>query len=380
MQGRAAIVPWPPRLLTLLFALGGCMSARPSGVVDDPIEDAGVDAHAPLRTHAVVPFVPEGGGPIAIGARDDSVSSAACGACHVEEHRAWAGSAHARSHVDPLYVRELARRPERSCERCHAPLAEEVSPHTEGAWADEGVGCAACHVREGVVVHTTRGGRAPHETRIDPRVGEVEGCRSCHQFHFAAPDALAPSPLVTFDPHDWLQDTVSEWSRSDEAQRGLRCIDCHLASSATGHDHALPGHRDRALLSVALHVEASVIVERSSDVVTLTLVSRAGHAVPTGDLYRSLEVRAWREGEPTSSRAEQLGRVYARRGARRVEVEDDRVMPGEPHVVTLRLPRGDRTDRPISWSIRLWSLDPSAARREHLDDAVHELARGRVER
>lgn len=359
--------------LLVLVVLVGCDEAP----VDAP-RDVGLDVQldAPEWVRAFPPFVPEGGGPVAIGLREERVSSAACGACHAREHAAWTRSAHARSHLDPLYQRELAIRPSRACERCHAPLAEEVSSRTEGAWADEGVGCASCHVRDGVVVHTRASGQAPHETRIDARVGEVEGCRSCHQFHFPAPER--PSLHATFDPNDWLQDTVSEWSQSAEGARGLTCVDCHLPEDDGRHDHALPGLRDRAMRAQALEVEAAVRVDRRVDVITLTLRSRAGHAVPTGDLYRVLEVRAWREGEPASARSEQLGRVYERRGAHRLEVEDDRVMPGEPRVVTLRLPRGDRTDRPVSWAIRLWSLDPAVVRRTQIEDAVHELARGRL--
>jgi len=359
--------------LLVLVVMVGCDEAS----VDAP-RDVGLDAHldVPERAHALPPFVPEGGGPVAIGPREERVSSAACGACHAREHAAWTRSAHARSHVDPLYRRELAIRPLRACERCHAPLAEEVSSRTEGAWADEGVGCASCHVRDGVTVHTRASGQAPHETRIDARVGQVEGCRSCHQFHF--PPSERPFRQATFDPSDWLQDTVREWSESAEAAAGQTCVDCHLADDEGRHDHALPGLHDPATRARALDVEAEVHVERSVDVVTLTLRSRAGHAVPTGDLYRVLEVRAWREGEPASARSEQLGRVYERRGAHRVEVEDDRVMPGEPRIVTLRLPRVDRADRPVSWAIRVWSLDPAVVRRERLEDAVHELSRGRL--
>jgi hypothetical protein len=393
--------------LALVVVLVGCgATSDVEAIVHDVGSDDGIDVGIDVGIHAHVdlpfeeseterrrdvhtlspsraPFVPEGGGPIAIGPREARASSAACGTCHREEHAAWSRSAHARSHVDPLYVRELAVRPSVSCERCHAPLAEDVTTRTEGAWADEGVGCAACHVREGVVVHTRASGRAPHETRIEPRVGEVEACRSCHQFHFEVPSTIGPdlrAPIVTFDPRDWLQDTVGEWSESDEARAGLGCSDCHVPERAGAHDHGLPGLRDVALASRALDVEVDVHAEQASDLVTVRLRSRAGHAVPTGDLYRTLELRAWREGEPASTRSERLGRVYARRGARRVEIEDDRVMPGRDRVVTLRLPRLDHADRPVSWAIRVWSLHPDLARREHLEDAVHELTRGRVVR
>ena len=367
--------------LAVLATLASC-ARRLEGLSERSERDAGRDTRttaeeptsAPeMRTHE--PFVPEGGGPIAFGPRERRFTSEACGACHEAEHRAWSLSAHARAHTDPLYVRELALRPSRACERCHAPLAEVNAAHIEGPWSDEGVGCAACHVRDGVVVHARVSGRAPHETRLDPRVGELEGCRACHQFHFPAPERRGQ---LVHDEAEWLQDTVGEWAASAEATAGLSCIDCHLPEREGLRDHALPGHRDRSLLANALDVRVRLERGAHADALIFTLRSRAGHAVPTGDLYRSLEIRAWRDGE--TARRELLGRVYARRGSELVEIEDDRVRPGETRRVTLRLPRAGHADGTIHYELRLWSLDPALAREERLPRTVvvRRVTRGEI--
>jgi hypothetical protein len=357
--------------------------ARPSeGSSQRSALDAGRDTGATVEEPTSAPtaaphdaFVPEGGGPILFGPREPRFTSDACGACHEAEHRAWAGSAHARAHTDRLYVRELALRPSRVCERCHAPLADANAATIEGPWADEGVGCAACHVRDGAVVHAHVSGRAPHETRLDARVGQIEGCRACHQFPFPAPEHRGQ---LTHAPGEWLQDTVGEWALSKEATDGLACIDCHLPEREGMHDHALPGHCDRALLARALDVRVRLERGARADAVIFMLRSRAGHAVPTGDLYRSLELRAWREGEP--ARRELLGRVYARRGTELVEIEDDRVRPGETRRVTLRLPRATHGDGTIHYELRLWSLDPDIAREEWLPspEVVRRVTRGEI--
>jgi hypothetical protein len=368
--------------LAILATLASSCARSSGGPSERSVRDAGCDTRvtageptrAPAtRTHE--PFVPEGGGPIVFGPRERRFSSEACGACHEAEHRAWSRSAHARAHTDPLYVRELALRPSRACERCHAPLADATAATIEGAWADEGVGCAACHVREGVVVHAHVSGRAPHETRLDARVGQLEGCRACHQFPFPAPEHRGQ---LTHAPGEWLQDTVGEWVTSEEATAGLACIDCHLPEREGLHDHALPGHRDRSLLANALDVRVRLERGARAGALIVTLRSRAGHAVPTGDLYRSLEIRAWRDGGP--ARRELLGRVYARRGTELVEIEDDRVRPGETRRVTLRLPRAGHADGTIHYELRLWSLDPALVREERLPrrEVVRRVTRGEI--
>ena len=73
-----------------------------------------------------------------------------------------------------------------------------------------------------------------------------------------------------------------------------------------------PGGLDDALLRDAITVEARAVGE--GDTVRLTLAMRtnaAGHAVPTGDVFRRLEVRAWLHAhpEPTTRQLAEAGYV-----------------------------------------------------------------------
>ncbi|MCA9711821.1 MAG: hypothetical protein KDK70_38650, partial [Myxococcales bacterium] len=87
---------------------------------------------------------------------------------------------------------------------------------------------------------------------------------------------------------------------------------------------------------------------------SLTAVG-VGHAFPTGDLMRRIEVRAAASGGEWST-TRYLARHWG--GARplgslvRVMVADDRVGPGpEPRVVTFEVPK-ERCDEPVEWSAR----------------------------
>jgi hypothetical protein len=142
------------------------------------------------------------------------------------------------------------------CAGCHAPHGALV-----------GVGCASCH--PGATEHERSGGRA----RI-ARAGD-EVCTGCHEF-------TSPTSRT------FLQSTVSEHEASDA--RAASCIDCHMKNG----DHRFAVSRDPAFLGRAI---ALVDVRRSDDAVTVALAKRGvGHRFPTGDVFRSLYVRAWVEG------------------------------------------------------------------------------------
>jgi len=108
-------------------------------------------------------------------------------------------------------------------------------------------------------------------------------CKNCHEFAF--PDsALRRSPLL-------MQSTVSEHAASSAAAQ--TCADCHMPVTLTRpgerphRDHRFRASRDPEFLRRALTVSA----QRGPGVVRFTLRSQGvGHAFPTGDLFRRLEV------------------------------------------------------------------------------------------
>lgn len=274
-------------------------------------------------------------------------TSESCGRCHVEIAEEWARSRHHGSFDDPIFGAEWGSTRDPWCVGCHAPLARDA----DDVRVHEGVGCASCHVVDGVVVTAEPSGRARHETRADPSLATEALCARCHQFGF--PHA----------PEIPMQDTVREWRASGSTRT---CVDCHARTADGAFSHEFAGMRDPSLASRAIAVDASAVPGVRSTRVTIRLRSRAGHAVPTGDLFRRLVVSAWIENVPRSRRSAVLSRELAVvPGEGRLPVADHRVPPRGVREVVLELPRVEGEMR-IRHRIDLEALDPRAATRRGL--------------
>jgi hypothetical protein len=215
-----------------------------------------------------------------------------CEGCHAQIAAEWRDSWHARSQTDAAYQRAFALEPLKFCQGCHAPEAELSLPVSELA-AQLGVGCVTCHVVAGQVLAASRHGdvdgpelaakTAPHAVLRDARLDGSAACSGCHEFEF--PDRTARRTP------ELMQSTVTEHAQS--AQRAQACAGCHMPLAYEGgaphRSHAFLGGHDDALVKSAVNVRA----ERSPEGARITLTPRElGHAFPTGDLFRRLEVSA----------------------------------------------------------------------------------------
>ncbi len=278
----------------------------------------------------------------------------ACGRCHVREAREHAGTLHARAFDDPLFQREWSGRTA-YCVGCHAPLASDArDPRVH-----DGVGCASCHVRDGTIV-SRRSVEAPHAIRADQSFGGVEDCAGCHEFDL---------PRRHGPPREQLQHTLSEWRASG---RDEVCIDCHMTEGS----HVLRGPCDEGMLARALDIEVTAERRGPGAIVRATLEARAGHAVPTGDLNRTLVLRAWsRVGPPETA---ELARLFGRdEDGEMVEIADQRVLPNEARHLALLLPR---VRGPVRWSLTWHAIAPDARDAESIELAfrTREIATGTV--
>ncbi|NJK31681.1 MAG: hypothetical protein HC927_04270 [Deltaproteobacteria bacterium] len=146
-----------------------------------------------------------------------------------------------------------------------------------------------------------------------------------------------------------MQSTLAEHAASALAERA--CSACHMPSERS---HAFPGAYDPAMLRRALDID----VRREADALVLVLSPGVvGHAVPTGDLFRRLEIRLFvlaADGTERLLGRRWLGRRFAPR--RRAdgfvvydELADDRVGPGGR---TIRFEVGEtERDRTLRWSV-----------------------------
>jgi hypothetical protein len=300
--------------------------------------------------------VPEGGGPIECGPVPEglrAIDAASCGECHPRHYQEWQRSAHRSSFTNTLFREEFRHRESPFCARCHSPRRDE----------NAGIDCAACHVRDGAVLAVSVSGRAPHPSRARAELAGPHACARCHQFPFEG------------QPELLLQAAVDEWMQSDH--RDESCQSCHMPARGGRHAHDFPGGLDRELLDGVIRVDAQAVGRE----VRFTLENiRAGHSVPTGDVFRRIVVRAWPLDDRRAEVRTVLGRTYRflRDGTRR-PLADTRIPPRGTRHVVLTLARPARR---IGWSIELWRTHPGRAR-EHgwrSSDVSRTLAQGVLRR
>jgi len=276
-----------------------------------------------------------------------SFSAQGCAACHGSVHESWRQSTHRGGWQDPVFF-EAARATGEAplCVSCHLPLAVQqpvqlqeylggdltralvrTNPSWDATLQQEGVTCAACHVRDGQVAGLRVSGLAPHPVAVSAELGTSAFCGTCHQLSW--PGADQP-----------FYDTFGEWERSGWATAGVRCQDCHMppvagavtaGAFASHSDHRVFVERSRAVsVLVELPAKAGVRGERLTARVRVQN-SGAGHAFPTGSPFKHVLLRA----ELLDSGGEVAGEALEHRFQREVEaappyltVSDTRLAPG----------------------------------------------------
>jgi hypothetical protein len=310
---------------------------------------------------------------------DARAENARCEACHEDVAAEWRGSLHQRAWTDPVFTSAYVLEPIAFCRGCHAPEADARSSPPEGARA-VGVGCVTCHVEDGEIIGAR--GRAPsgevHGVRADPRLATTAACASCHEFDFPRRQGAL------------MQGTVTEHRQSRHADSS--CQTCHMKASRgpsgkPRRDHRFAAHDDPALLRSAVEARAA---GRSERTITVSLrAGRVGHAFPTGDMFRRLEVRASAvdmEGKPSfAAPPVVLERVFRAdvggNGADRVEVRDDRVAAsGEERDVVLTFPESI-DGRTVRWEVAYQRMGHAMAASFGVDQASDEVvvARGTLD-
>lgn len=249
---------------------------------------------------------PRGLAPLDLGATATADHAAgACAECHAAVSSEWAHSRHAVAWTNGIFQREYQRQPLDWCVHCHAPLADTgvQGPPVVSAAATEGVSCAVCHLRDGQILSAARRDGSPHDTRVVPGFGGADYCAGCHQFNF--PVVEEDGRVVRYTDHP-MQKTVAEFRAGPYADQPGECLGCHGLTPA-GHRYP-GGHAPEALDdAVALDVCRA---DRSTLRMVLSNVG-AGHAIPTGDLHRHFQLRAWRETDPARLYEAFIGRAFA---------------------------------------------------------------------
>ena len=296
-----------------------------------------------------------------------SLRAEACGECHRAIYEEWRSSVHAQAFVDPFF--QAYWRKDQNiwiCLNCHAPLENqqpllikgltknnveqpmtEPNPHYDPDYQLEGISCAGCHVRDGVILGPYEDAVAPHPTRYDPRFRTTEICYTCHQVRSGPLQFYNGGPCATF----------FEFEGGPYAQRGYICQTCHMPEIerpiATGgpirqgRQHLWRGGHSPEMIKRALQAELAppaAPVAPGGEARFLLRVTNggAGHAIPTGDPDRyfriELELRDG-EGHVIRQRSHTISRWIIWRPII-LELFQNRILPLESrdYYLTARMP------------------------------------------
>ena len=301
-----------------------------------------------LKRHWAQPIAPQGKPPKSFSTLEASLEPSACGTCHQRQWEDWKTSLHAHAmgpgvigqlvDVHPTDISSL-----RDCTRCHAPLAEQEASLVKqlrgkkqaDALHEQGLTCAACHVRKNVrygppPMTPKPGNKSPHNGFVStPAFEDGRFCATCHQFDKDG-YALNGKPL---------ENTYAEWQASPYAKQGRQCQSCHMPDRR----HLWRGIHDPEMTRKGVTVETTPPTMNDGQVsARLTLTnSGTGHYFPTYVTPR-VTMQIYQE-----SADKQLieGTLQEKIIARQVsldlseELADTRLAPGERRVLDYLAPR-----------------------------------------
>lgn len=210
--------------------------------------------------------------------------------------------------MNPVFRAALVLESEPWCINCHAPLSPQAIQTKENGKLDfhdrsrnrlveEGINCAACHVRDGKI-YTGKNpdqkkiARSIHPLVYDPSLADARLCRKCHQFPF--PDSI--SGKIHYSGFQ-MQNTFEEFHQYKKISKKKEktCQKCHYVRDPEG-SHFLNGAfellRDKKIFKTRF--QTTLDTEANRKMVLLRIrIPDIGHCLPTGDLFRSIDVKIY---------------------------------------------------------------------------------------
>lgn len=332
------------------------------------------------------------------------LSARTCAACHPDHHAEWQTSVHAQAWVDPQYQAEIGKSGNRwLCLNCHTPLLRQQdlwpsglvggdvelpvlapNPAFDDQLRDEGITCAACHVRDGAIAGPGSGGAAPHPVVVDPDLRSGALCRRCHDVQVVYP---GKSFVCTFE-------TGLELDAGSWAAEGATCVTCHMpvgrrAAAVGGPEREVARHwwRGAGIPKFAdgpypppeanrFGLELGLVIEGDEAVVTMTN-AHAGHRLPTGDPERWVQVDVRfldQAGAELGNHTLEVRQEWAWEVPPR-KVADNRLAPRESRETRLALPAGAVTVEAVATNHRISAQN---AEYHHLGDYPRSVEVARV--
>ncbi len=190
-----------------------------------------------------------------------SLSAESCKSCHSKQYAEWSLSKHKMSYTNALFQKNYEHEKHDRCLKCHLPL--EVQRSSVGSISpklhEEGVTCSSCH--------SVSQGKAINDSKM---------CSKCHQFNFLNSEIAA-------------QNTYKEWQKYASSGGTKRCQDCHMKNGS----HDFKFSNPKILFEKALKIS---IVTRNGKKMIHLKNEGAGHNIPTGDIYRHIQLQIEQKG------------------------------------------------------------------------------------
>ena len=256
-----------------------------------------------------------------------SLKAEECGSCHQAIYEEWKSSIHAHAYKDPFF--QAYWKKDNNiwiCLNCHTPLENQQptliqeiprgrveravqteNPRYDPEYQSEGVTCAVCHVRDGVIHGPYDDSAAPHPVEFDPTFRTKQICYRCHNV------VSGPFQFYRVGPCGTYAEYEGEFFMKE---KGLICQSCHMPEVTrpvaqggpirSGRRHLWRGGHDPEMIkrAVAVQVVADPPQPRPGESVTFTLTlinAGAGHKIPTGDPDRHFTVEFLVQDEEPSS-------------------------------------------------------------------------------
>lgn len=306
-----------------------------------------------LNRYWLRPVPAQGAAPEAFDSLAASLHPETCGLCHPAQYEDWRTTVHSRAYspglsgqlvnwadTDPATVQ--------SCQVCHTPLSEQIAqlrgtdgefvpnPDFDPSLRNQGLVCAACHVRG-----NRRYGPPRRDGSLEPsRPQGIHGgvtarttyfedsrfCATCHQFAAPAPNGKS------------LQNTHEEWEQTRYAAEGVSCQGCHMPDRR----HLWRGIHDPEMVAAGVTIEwfREGAGEAGTAVELRITNSGTGHHFPTY-VTPEIVVELWLEDEfgaqlADSDTTSTIGRRVKFEAGQWVEVADTRIPADSSHSVTMR--------------------------------------------
>lgn len=317
-----------------------------------------------------------------------NVRSETCGTCHAAIYAEWAVSTHARAWTDDAQFMAELRKSEKQgvdwmCINCHTPVTTQLeqlvvgleegrkerpiripNPDFDPLMQDDAIGCATCHVRDGVILGPFGDTAAPHPSKKAPELLTSDVCTECHQANAYFKEIEL---MCAFE-------TGAEFEAGPYDDEGKTCQSCHMPAVERPLVAGMRPRKTRrhffggSLIpkAPAYAEEVAALSEHYPHGLTLTWDSlptslgsgpqrlvasyvneAAGHKLPTGDPERWITVRATVEdatGTVLASAEERIGTVY-KWWPEIEKLSDNRLSPRESRQLVLEF---DATSGPLS--------------------------------